>query len=121
MKSAGVPTSPEPNCSKVAGAQPITTAGAWDDTLTVLQDCLLLSCDSVTHCCADTYIERAAATAGCAAEVRAQKKVRKYALHGTGGHEFTPLVVESYGRQCTATHALLNKLWHLAGDSGRVT
>ena len=32
----------------------------------------------------------------------------------------TPLVVESYGRQCTATHALLNKLGHLAADSGRV-
>ena len=47
--------------------------------------------------------------------------MRKYALHGPGGYDFTSLVVESYGRQCTATHALLNKLGHLAADSGRVT
>ena len=34
---------------------------------------------------------------------------------------FAPLLVESYGRQCTATHTLLNELGHLAADSGRVT
>ena len=32
-----------------------------------------------------------------------------------------PPVVESYGRQCAATHAPLNKLGHLAADSGHVT
>ena len=121
MQSAGVPTSLEPNCSKVAGANPVTTAGARTHILTVLQDGLLLSDASVTHCCADTYVERAAATARAAAEVRAQRKVRKYALHGPAGYDFTPLVVEFYGRQCMATHALLNKLGHLAADSGRVT
>ena len=103
------------------GAHPVTTTNARADILTVLQDLLLLSDASVTHCCADTYVERAAATAGSAAEVRAQKKVRKYALHGPGRYNFTPLVVESCDRQCTATHALLNKLGHLTVDSGRVT
>ena len=111
----------KPNCSKVAGANPVTTAGARADILTVFQDRFLLSDPSVTHFCADTYVERAAATAGSAAEVRTQKKVRKYALHGPGGYDCTPLVVKFYGRQCTATHALLNKLGHLAADSGRVT
>ena len=38
---------------------------------------------------------------------------------GTSSHP--TLVVECYGRYCTATHALLNKLGHLAADSGRVT
>ena len=56
MQSAGVPTSLEPNCSRVAGAHPVTTAGARADILTVLQDHLLLSDGSVTHCCADTYV-----------------------------------------------------------------
>ena len=107
-QSAGVPTSLEPTYSKVAGANPSPPL------VPVLQDRLLLSDASVTKFCADTYVERAEATAGSAAEVRAQKKVRKYALHGPGGYEFTPLVVESYGHQCTATHALLNKLGHLA-------
>ena len=51
----------------------------------------------------------------------AQKKVRKYALRGPGGYDFTPNVVECYGRQCTATHALLSELGHLATDIGRVT
>ena len=45
----------------------------------------------------------------------------KYDLHEPGGYDFTPLVVESYGRQCTATQAPLNKLGHLVADSGRVT
>ena len=121
MQSAGMPTSPEPNCSKVAGAHSVTTAGARADILTVLQDYLLQLDASVTHCCADTYVERTAATAGSAAEVRAQKKVGKYGLHGPGGHDCTPLVVESYGHPCTATHALLIKLGHLAANSGRVT
>ena len=89
MQSAGVPTSLEPICSKVAGAHPVTT-GVRADILTVL----LLDA-SVTYCCADTCIERAAATAGSAPEVRAQKKVRKYALHGPGGYDFTLFVVVS--------------------------
>ena len=63
----------------------------------------------------------AAATAGSAAEGRAAKKVAKYALREPGGYDFTPLVVESYGRQCSATHTLLNLLGRLAGDSGSVT
>ena len=69
MQSAGMPTSPEPNCSKVAGAHPVTTACARGDIPTVLQNHLLLLDASVTHYCADTYVERAAATAGSAAEV----------------------------------------------------
>ena len=52
---------------------------------------------------------------------RKRKKVNKYALQEPGGYDFTPLVEESYGRQCKATHTLLNKLGHLAADSGRVT
>ena len=32
------------------------------------------------------------------------------------GYDFTPLVVESYGRQCSATHTLLNLLGRLAAD-----
>ena len=73
------------------------------------------------HCCADTYVETAAATAGSAAEVRAAKKVAKYALCEPGGYDFTPLVVESYGRRCSATHTLLNLLGRHAADTGRVS
>ena len=71
MQSAGVPTSLEPNCSKVAGSNPVILAGARADILCVLQDRLRLSDVSVTHCCADTYVDTAAATAGSAAEGRA--------------------------------------------------
>ena len=61
-----------------------------------------------------------AATAGSAAETRS-KKVAKYALREPGGYNFTPLVVESYGRQCSATYTLLNLLGRLAADSGHVS
>ena len=121
MQSAGVPTSLEPNCSRVAGSNPVTSAGDRAAILCVLQDRLLLSDVSVTHCCADTYVGQAAATAGSAAEARAAKKVAKYALSEPGGYDFTPLVVESYGRQCSATHKLLNLLGRQASDNGRVT
>ena len=70
----------------------------------------------MTHCCADTYVKRAVATSGSATEVRAQKKVRMYALHVRSGYDLTPCVVEAYVRQCKATHALLNKL----GTSPRI-
>ena len=75
----------------------------------------------MTHCYAETYVVTAATTAGSAAETRAAKKVAKYALREPGGYDFTPLVVESYGRQCSATHTLLNLLGRLAADSGRVS
>ena len=117
MQSAGVPTLLEPNCSNVA----VTSAGDRADILCVLQDCLLLSDVSVTHCYADTYVETAAAAAGSAAEVRAAKKMAKYALRQPSGYDFTPLLVESYGRQCSTTHTLLNLLGRLAADSGRFT
>ena len=103
MQSAGVPTSIEPN-SRVAGSNPVTSAGDRAYVLCVLQDRLLLSDVSVTHYCADTYLATAATTAGSATETRAAKKVAKYALREPGGYDFTPLVVESYGRQCSATH-----------------
>ena len=73
------------------------------------------------HCSANSHVAAASRTAGSAAETLALQKVRKYALHEPGGYDFTPLVVESYGRQCKSSHALLNKLGHLASDSGRVT
>jgi hypothetical protein len=121
MRSAGVPTSLEPNCSKVAGARPVTAAGDRADILTVLPTRLLLSDVSVTHCCADAYVAKASTTAGSAAEARAEKKIRKYALQEPGGYDFAPLVVESHGRLCAASHALLNTLGGLASDTGRVT
>ena len=65
-------------------------------------------------------MDTAAATAGSTVEGRAAKKVAKHALRETGGYDFTPLVVKSYGRQCSRTPALLNLLGHLAADSGRV-
>ena len=37
----------------------------------------------------------------------------KYALREPGGYDFTPLVIESYGRQYSATHTLLNLLGRL--------
>ena len=43
----------------------------------VLQDRLLLSYVSVTLCCANAYVEQAAATAGTAAEKLAAKNVAK--------------------------------------------
>ena len=70
MQSAEVRTSLEPNCSKVAASNPVTSAAYRADTLCALQDRLLLSDISVTHCCADTYVEADAATAGSAAEGR---------------------------------------------------
>ena len=73
---------------------------------------------SVMHCCADTYVETAAATVGSAAEVRAAKKVAKYALREPGSYDFIPLVVESYGRQCSGPHTLLNLLGRLALTAG---
>ena len=96
-------------------------AGDRADILCVLQDRLLLSDVSVTHCCADTYVGQAAANAGSAAEARAANKVAKYALREPGGYDFTPLVVESCGRLCSATHKLLNLLGRQASDNGRVT
>ena len=42
----------------------------------------------------------------------------KYALREPSGYGFTPPVVESYGRQCSATHTLLNLPGRLAADSG---
>ena len=49
------------------------------------------------------------------------KKVAKFALRKPGGHDFTPFVVESCGRQCSATHTPLNPLGRLAADIRRVT
>ena len=69
------------------------------DVLCVLQDRLLLSDVSVTHCCADTYVATAATTAGSAAETRAAKKVAKYALCEPVGYDFTLLVVQAYDCQ----------------------
>ena len=109
------------NCSKVAGANPVAAPGDRADILAVFQDRLLLADASVTHCCADTYVAAASSTAGAAAELRAAKKVAKYALQERGGYDFTPLVSESYGRLCSASHGLLNKLGLLASDSGRLT
>ena len=60
-------------------------------------------------------MEKAATTAGYAAEPRAARKVAKQvALLEPSGYDFTHLVVESYGRQCSATHTLLNLLGRLA-------
>jgi hypothetical protein len=64
---------------------------------------------SVTHCCADVYVAQSSTTVGAAAEARPVKKVAKYALHEPGGHDFTPLVSESYGRLCSSSLAHLNK------------
>ena len=61
---AGVPTSCEPNCSRVGGSNAVTSAGDRADILCVLQDRLVLSYVSVPHCCAVTYVETAAARAG---------------------------------------------------------
>jgi hypothetical protein len=58
------------------------------------------------------------------AELHLQDKpwnASKYALQEPGGYKFAPLVVESHGRLCAASHALLNMLGGLAGDTGRVT
>ena len=54
---------------------------------------------------------KAATTAGSAAEARAAKRVAKYALREPGGYDFTPLVVKSYGRKCSAAHTILNLSW----------
>ena len=102
MQSAGVPTLML-NCSRVAGSNPVDSAGDRADIFCVLRDRLLLSDVSVTRCCADTYVAMAASTAGSPAETRAAKMVAKCALRKPGGIDFTPLVVESYGRQCSAT------------------
>ena len=84
-------------------------------------DRLLLSDVSMTHCCADTYVVAAVTAADSAAKTRAVKVVAKCALHEPGVYDFTPLVVESSGRQYSATHTLLNVLRHLHADSRRIT
>ena len=73
---------------------------------------------SVELCSADTYVETAATIAGSATDTHAAEKVAKCALREPGGYDFTPLVVESYDRQCSATYILLNLLGRLAADSG---
>lgn len=81
MQSAEVPSSLAPNCSKPAGCNPITTAGDIEaDILCVLQDRLLLSNTSVTRCCADAFVEKAATTAGSVTEALAVNAVAKYAV-----------------------------------------
>ena len=77
MQSAGVPAALEPNCPSVAGSKPVTSAGDRAAMQCVLQDRLLLSYVSVTLCCANAYVEQAAATAGTAAEKLAAKNVAK--------------------------------------------
>ena len=122
MQSAGVPTSLEPNRSRVAGSNPLTSASNRADTPCVLQNRFQLSDGSVTHCCRHvcvTYLVTAAATAGSAGEVCAAKIVAKNALRVPADYDFTPLVVESCGRQCSATHTVLKPLGRLATDSGR--
>ena len=119
MQSAGLGCSLEPNCSKVARSNPVTSAGNRAHILCVLQDRVLLSDISLSHYCTDAYVETAAATAGSATEVREAKKVSKYVLCKPGGSDFRPLVVAFYGRQCPATHTLQNILGRLAADSGR--
>ena len=47
--------------------------------------------------CVYYIVETAAATVGSAEEVRAAKKVAKYALREPSSNDFIPLVVESYG------------------------
>ena len=61
----------------------------------------------------------AATTAGSAVEGHAAKKVAKHTLREPGGYDFTPLVFETHGRQCSATNTLLNLLGRLDADSGR--
>jgi hypothetical protein len=51
----------------------------------------------------------------------AQSQLDKCALQKPSGYDFTPLVLESHGRLCTASHVLLNKLGGLAGDKDGVT
>ena len=63
----------------------------------------------------------AATTAGSAAETRAARTVAKFTLREPGGYDFTPLVVQSYDRQFSAAHTLLNLPGRLAADSGRVS
>ena len=45
----------------------------------------------------------------------------KYALYEPGGYDYTTIVVEFYGRQCSAMNTLLKLLGRLAADSECVT
>ena len=74
---------------KSRGVKPGHIVWRQADIICVLQDRLLLSDVSVAHCCADIYVDTAAATAGSAAEGHAAKKVAKYALREPGGYDFT--------------------------------
>lgn len=99
MQLVGVPTSLDPNCSKLAGEQPVTSPGETADLLTILPYQLLLFDVSVTHIAANAYVAAASLTTGSVAGARAQKKFHNYALHEPGGYDLTPLVLESLGRQ----------------------
>ena len=70
---------------------------------------------SVTRCCTETGVTFAATTSGSATKLRTLRKVQKYALHGPGG---STRAGEFFAAGEKATHVLLNKLGHLATDSG---
>ena len=59
----------------------------------------------------------------CVSRVQSVRLVRPcwYKGHIEQWYELTPLVVELCDCQYTATHALVNKLGHLAADSGCVS
>jgi hypothetical protein len=68
---------------------------------------------SITHPCADSYFDAAEKKAGAAAELRASKKIEKYAKRIEPGSHFIPIVMEAYGRMSNSTYELLRKLFRI--------
>jgi hypothetical protein len=94
----------EPNYAKIASARPVTAAFDRADILTVLSTRLLLFDVSVAHCCANAHVAKALTTAGSAPACREENlQVRSVEARI---FDFAPLVVESHGRLCAASHAL---------------
>lgn len=116
----------EPRYVRLAhGAHDIAAAGSRrGDILTLMPDGRTVVLDTVvTHPSASTYVRRAAAETGFAAERAALEKHRNFKeIAGDGaGYQFVPLAMESYGRLGREAARFLGELGHVAAENGHIT
>ena len=96
--------------------------GERGDALLVMPQGVLVVVLAVVHPTAESYRAGAARADGSAAAVSGARKVAAFeALGGDGGYEFTPLIVEAYGRLGKPALELLSRLADIASEGGKVT
>ena len=96
--------------------------GERGDALLVMPEGVLVADLAVVHPTAESYRAGAARADGSAAAVSGARKVAAFeALGGDGGYEFTPLIVEAYGRLGKPALGLLSRLADIASEGGKVT